>query len=261
MCAAFMALVLGICVATVARGTVIGIDNFDYVDGTIDGNSGGTGWAWDNGSQTQTNPDGISVWGIGQSGGEINWGNREVSGGALITNDGGAVRAYGASANPAALQASGVVYYGVDYTPVGGQSWAGISGFDFDNERFFFGLTSGFFGITSWPSDNAGEVLTTMVPVDGQTYRLVTAIDYDGDQLRMWIDPTGADYDNGALDNSADVALAYTGGNWNNQVRLASGNQVIWDNLIVATTFESIPEPSTLVLLAMGGLVVLLRRR
>lgn len=243
-----------------AGGAVIGTDSFDYPDGTITGQSGGTGWTWHNANQTQTNSGGKSTWGVGAWGGAINWGNYTVNGGALYTDDGGAIRAFGGNAWEAAFEAKGCVYYGVRYTPLEEQSWAGISGYDFDGERFFFGFTGGSFGIDTWASDNAGYWLSGIVPNVNQTYRLACAIDYDNDQLRLWVNPDASDYDNGPLNNTADLTGTYTGGNWNNQVRLASGNNCKWDNLLVATSFSQVPEPATMLLL-LGGLGMLLRRR
>ena len=258
------AVVASLVVCATAGATVVGVDHFDYADGSIDGLSGGTGWAWDNATQTQSNSGGISIWGIGSGGESINWGTYAVSGGALNTSNGGAVRGFGGDAGAAAFQATGLVYYGVKFTPIGEQSWAGISAFDYNNERFFFGITGGVLGIDTWACDaptDPSVTPTSIVPVPGQTYQLAAAIDYDGNELRMWVDPDGSDYDNGVGDNTADAVAAYTGGNWNNQVRLASGNNVLWDDLIVATTFSEVPEPATLMLLGLGGLALYLRRR
>ena len=262
--------VIGLVLASVflcatAGASLVGVDSFNYADGQIDGQGGGTGWAWDTGTQTQSNPGGATVWGVG-SGGEtdVNWGSRNVSSGALNTNNGGALRGFGGDAVAAAFQATGRVYYTVKFTPMGEQNWAGLSAFDFNNERFFFGYTGGAFGIDTWACDvptNPTITSTSIVPVWGQTYRLSAVIDYDGNELRMWVDPDGSDYDNGVGDNTADAVAPYTGGNWNNQVRLASGMNAMWDDLVVATTFSEIPEPATLLLLALGGLAVYLHRR
>src|SRR5690606_1564592 len=67
------------------------------------------------------------------------------------------------------------------------------------------------------------------------TYRLVGAVDFDADLVKLWVDPDGEDYDHGA-DHTADAAVAYTGTNWSSAVRLGSGAgfTTTWDNLVVA---------------------------
>ncbi|MBN1852830.1 MAG: hypothetical protein JW829_08905, partial [Pirellulales bacterium] len=93
-----------------------------------------------------------------------------------------------------------------------------------------------------------GTSLTTIPVVLGQTYRLVAAIDFDGDELRLWVNPNSSDFDEGTGSNSADVTRAYTGTNWSTAVRLASGAETTWDNLIVATEFSELNLPAADVL-------------
>ncbi|MBN2212199.1 MAG: trypsin-like peptidase domain-containing protein [Sedimentisphaerales bacterium] len=238
-----LVMMVGSLLTGVVKAEVIGTDNFNYPDGQIDGKNGGTGWTWHNASGTQTNSGGKSTWGVGAWGDPLNWGMRDISGGALYTTDGGAIRAYGGNAWEASFEGAGCVYYSVKFTMLEDQWWCGVSGYDFDGERFFFGKPSGesVFGIDSWPSDDPGYWLSSINVSVNQTFHLICAIDYDGNQLRLWINPSVSDYDNGAADNTADVAGAYAGGNWNNQIRLASGGACMWDNLIVANSFADLP--------------------
>lgn len=257
--------------AVSANGGIIGSDSFNYADGAIvnqydvddgPGLTGGQGWDWDNINKVHTGT--VSNW-------DNVFGNAYIENGSLITDNGGAMRQYNGPSemwheNPetderiGAIRGEGSVYYGVTATFITDGGWAGISGYDFPTERVFIGTPwqSGVFGVEV---SGVGNALSSIAVELGRSFRLVSVIDFDGDQLRLWVDPDQADYDNGAGDNSADVTIEYTGTNWNTAVRLASGGMTQWDNLIVATDFGSaVPEPTTLALLGLGG-VFLARRK
>ncbi|MBN2212004.1 MAG: trypsin-like peptidase domain-containing protein [Sedimentisphaerales bacterium] len=225
---------LGMLLAGTAAAHVIGIENFDYSDGGISGLNGGTYWDWNNLTQSHTN--GTSAWGNV-------FGGPTVSGHELHTNNSGALRDYGSNQDNAAFRGAGCVYFSVKITLLEEQWWCGLSGYDFGTERFFFGKLSGesVFGIDSGQSDDPGYWLSSISANVNQTYHLICAIDYNGNQLRMWINPNSSDYDYGASNNSADVKGAYNGGNWNTGIRLASGGHCKWDYLIVANSFADMP--------------------
>ncbi len=223
------------------QAEMIGVDYFDYPNGNIAGKAGGLYWDWNNVTKTHT-------------GTVSNWNNVfntvNVQDGKLVTSNSGARREYngpseGTGTNPdtderlGAFRGTGTVYYGVKMTQEVANPWCGFSGYDFGSERIFFGQPNGdsYFGIQI---SGGAKALSTIPVVIGQTYHLVSAIDFDGDQLRLWVNPDGNDWDNGAADNSADVTLVYTGSNWNTSVRLASGAQTQWDDCMVATTFSEL---------------------
>lgn len=226
-------LVLGVmmsmCLVGVANAEIIGAETFDYPNGAIAGLTGGEFWMWNNVVQDHTNDK--TAW-------EVLWGNVVLQGQALYTHDGGALRNYGSNLNDAAFRASGVVYYSVLFTSVSNPDWGGISGYDFGDERLFFGMPGAqgdvkYFGVDG----GAGRGLTD-IPIElEREYHLICAIDFDGSQIRMWVDPDADDWDHGAADNSADIRRDYFGTNWNTGVRLASGGNCKWDNLVVATDF------------------------
>ena len=239
---AFIALLMG-----AVQAEIIGVDYFDYPDGAVAGRSGGLYWDWNNVTQAHTGT--VSNW-------NNVFGSADVQDNALITNNGGARREYngpseGSASNPdtderlGAYRGVGTVYYGVTMTQLTENSWCGFSGYDFGTERVFFGQPSQdnaprYFGVQV---SGGATSLSTIPVVVGQTYRLVSALDFDGDQLRLWVDPDGNDWDNGASDNSADAIIAYTGTNWNTSVRLACGAQTQWDNCMVATTlYDFLPK-------------------
>ncbi len=214
------------------NAAVIGTDRFDYPDGSIAGQSGGTGW----------DVGGVSDW-------NVMWGSPAISDGAVTTQDSGFKREFGGDEEAGAVQAAGQVYFGVTMTVTADNyAWAGLSSYDFGAEKIFFGCPGaqsalgpnglGYYGIDI-PGDPA-NALTTIPVAKDQPARIVGCIDFDGDQLLLWVNPDADDYDNGGGDNSADAVLPWATGNWSTAVRLASFNAVEWDDLIVADTFEEI---------------------
>ena len=263
MCVLVFAFVLS------ANAGIIGTDDFNYSDGSIVDQAGGSGWDWDNTTGTHTGT--VSDWDE-----VFNAGNVTVSNGTLVTNNGGVIREYngpgeGVAENPdtderlGAFRGSGITYYGFDMTQTA-KSWGGLSTYDFDNEKIYFGQKEqdgvAYFGC-SWTDGSSGETAFSTIQINlGQAYRVVGTLDFDGDEIRMWVDPDASDYDNGAGDNTADAVLSYTGGNWNTAIRLASGAEAQWDNVVVATDFVSVvPEPATLGLLGFGALSLRLLRK
>lgn len=255
-------------VAPGSSASLIGFDSFSYADGAVAGQTGGTGWTYELTDEAGAPAQSPSNW-------DLVFGNSPaVTSGALVTERGGVKREFGGTTTGStfpsneregALRGSGVWYAGVDFRvgnliAAGVNQWAGLSSYDFDAERIFFGMpgqttATRYFGIQG--------ALST-IPVQANTdYRLVFGLDFDNDLLSLWVNPDGADNA-----SSYDFSQAYTGGNWSTAVRLASGGDgsdsipVTYDNLVVATDFATaVPEPSAAVLALLGGLLLARRRR
>ncbi len=239
------------CAGAPVAAATIGVETFDYANGGIAGKTGGYGFDYDN--TTENDPF------IGHTGTTSDWGGAAtVSNGTLVTNNNNALRQYngptegsatGRDERYGAVNQDGnrdahIVVYAFDMTRAAGNSlWGGASSYDFGAERIFFGVPSDAaandtIGIAQ---SGVGTTLGSMNLTDGQTYRMVAVLDFDNDNLGLFVNPDASDYWNRSTgSNTADVTRAYTATNWSTAIRLASGATTTWDNLVVATTFNQI---------------------
>lgn len=259
-----------------SQATVIGIETFD-TDGFIAGQTGGTGFNYDNrfGRATTTTSDWDNV---GSS--------PFVVGGALVTNGSSAKREYngniegtGGGDGPntevaGAVRGGGIVFYSVEITRSANAVWSGISGYDFGNEKLFFGVpgAGGATDTLGIEESGVGNTLGSVSLIDGVDHTLVAVIDFDNDLAGLFLDPDGsADFWN-VTDgtNSADVTRAYTSTNWNTAARLGSGGETTWDNLTIGISdptdvgilaTQPIPEPTSGLLGCLAMYLFLKRRR
>ena len=214
-----------------AQATVIGTETFAYPDGAIAGKTGGTGWQYEQFDEGAT-PEGPSDW-------DNALGAPNVVGGTLVTSDSSAYREYhgtvegvGSPSNEreGAFRGERVAYYKFTFNTSSNNLTAGISLFDFDTEKMFFGQPSKLsqFGIGI---AGGGNVMTGIGVTPGQTYTIVGEHNYDRDRATIWVNP-------GATDKTApDARRSFTGTHWISKLRLASTNTTIWHDVVVATTF------------------------
>ncbi len=259
-------LCLGFLPLAASHAVVIGIDNFDYANGSIVGQSGGTGWNYERTNEAGAPAQTASNW-------NNVFGTSQIVSSALVTDNSGVLREYGGATEgvggssnerEGAFRADGAMFFSTTITvgamlPEGQNQWGGVSSYDFGAERIFFGMpgqtgATRYFGIAA---PGFGSDVFSSIPVQaGVTYTIVGMLDFDNDLLALWVNPDGSD-----TAASYDVSKAYNGSNWASSLRLASGTAVTWDNFRVGTTFaDAVPEPST-ALLALLPLALLTARR
>jgi len=231
-------------VATYTQAAIIGSEVFNsYADGAIAGQTGGTGWDWDN--VGKTNSLTLSDW-------DNSGGAPQVSSQTLLTSGGnsakrefnGPVEGSGGgdtsdTERSGAFRGAGTVYFRSSLKWITDNDWSGISWYDFSTERVFFGVPGGqtgtkYFAIDIKPGvDNSGKTFSTVAASVGQTYDIVAEINFNSDVVRIWVDP--------ASGNDAPAAARYTAAaNWLTSVRVGSSGSSQWDNLLVATHWSDL---------------------
>ncbi|MEM0897570.1 MAG: PQQ-dependent sugar dehydrogenase, partial [Verrucomicrobiota bacterium] len=218
-------------------GEIIGTDDFDYANGSIAGQSGGS--FWDYNWIASTHSGVASDW-------DIDFGSANVVSGFLETNGSGAIREFnGASELGGAVWASGALFFQFKMTRSGSATWGGASAYDFGNERVFFGIPgslafSDTIGIeVHGGSPNPGTTGGSIRLVDGQEYEIIAVLDFDNDLLGLFVDADVNDsWD--STGGTADVTRPFTGTSWITAVRLGSGGAVEWDDLRVATEWSDL---------------------
>jgi hypothetical protein len=218
----------------------IGVDRFSYPSGSLADQEGGTFWDWDNfQGQHEYTP---SNWDVVGSPFVINEAlvtdNQRATRQFLADEANGAFNAVGAS--PGSVEK--VLYMKVEATT--GDTlpdYFGISAFDFASERVFYGKA---FGRSDFSLQIAGQgVVGSGLQVQtNTTYTLVAKLDYVGNRVSLYVNP-----DLSQAEISTAASTVYTNTYWTTAVSLGSGSGgfIIWDNLVVATTWEELDSRDT----------------
>jgi glucose/arabinose dehydrogenase len=227
---------------------LMGVDHFNYPDGPINGRKAGTHWDVDNSTENDDftgHTLSSSVWS----------GSAVVGDGVLITRDGTTARReyHGPGAEDEqsgavageATQSSHVVYYRFQMTRRAGASWGGASSYDYGAERFLFGVPGAAnpasgqreFAIHDLPGNQ--HAYSGIQPVDGQTYLLVSKINYDTNIASLYLDPDLS------LPENANIPVAsysFATDYWSTALRLGSGGSgdVEWDDVRVASNWQAL---------------------
>ncbi len=250
-------------IPVIPNGTIIGIEHFDYFDGSPTGLTGGEFFDFDN--SLEGNPA------FGHTGTTSDW---TVLAGAPLVRCGRIVSANGASLKrefngPVEGDTLGnderegrfeggssdVLYYRYLLRRDQNVSYSGVSLFDFGGERCFVGVpnspnpASGAleFGIQQSNATlviGSNMIWTGIAPLDHRDYLVVAKADFATGTVSIWVDPDLGQPE-GPPDGLATMAnlpaFNATG------IRLASGNPgaAYFDELVVATTWQALSTPAT----------------
>lgn len=150
--------------------------------------------------------------------------------------------------------------------------WGGVSFFTDDqgDEIMYFGTTGddpdarAFFGLHNWEAPNHDPTPSTVRFETGPTYMMVGQLDLDAGEANLWINPPL-----GATPPAPDLTIPFAMedvGKAVGSVRLNGGADafITGDEIVVGTTWNdvvAVPEPTTLLLFAVGTLALLCWRR
>ncbi len=233
------------------RPDVIGIEHFDYVNGSIAGRAGGELFDYDNREENDpyTGHTGASsIWSAA-------FGEPSVFHGRLSTHGSGAIRPFnGAATGGESIglfdehAANTTLYAKVKLTRRPGATWSGLSFLVDGEEELFFGVVGALdegerkFGIDE--PGVSGATFSSLVPADGQTYELVAKIDSYQGIVWLWIDPDLSQPEPVA---AIEVFTNFPTSARASAVRLASGGAgpVRWDDLVLGLTWESLRSTGT----------------
>jgi hypothetical protein len=236
-----------------AQAAPIAYEGFDYVDATpLLGSAGGTGWAaaWDGAALNTVLSPGFGTTAA----------SHPTTGNRLDLNgeNSGNIRALTSSPD-----APGTTLYLSFIADVDSADYAGLSLFEGGTENLFLGKT---FGAPNWGIDIGGTGVNVTTPTSTQSL-LVFRLDFGGGTtasdtlIRFYVNPAV-----GTEPVTADASIEKANFTFD-QIRVQAGLGVAdgaFDEIRIGTDYADVavvPEPASLGLAAVGGVLLLGRRR
>ena len=248
-------------IASTAQAQLQAYDPFDYAAGAggLTSKNGGTGWStnWGTGVTDIVSP-GLTY---SKNGVDLATAGNTTQ---TTNNNNGNFRTLSAGVQKTGTEY--VSFLGKLASGTTGTGYAGVSLFNgTGTEALFIGQPS---DKGDWGIDQSTGLKTSTVPVDGTTHLFVAQIIFGGgaggmDHVNLFVDPTPG---LAAPDVAATISADTTRSASFDRVRIQSGNgapPINFDEVRIGSSYasvvEAIPEPATLGVLGLGGL--LLRRR
>lgn len=157
---------------------------------------------------------------------------------------------------------SGTVYFSVLYRQPVNSNWGGFSFYDGGTEKLFYGDAGipyvGPFSIDRNGGAAPGADQSAIDIVDGRTYLMVGAYDFDAGLAMFWIDPGFS------IPAAPDFSVAYASGWTLTQVRTGGDAVTHFDRIRVGTDWFDVvpaPAPGALTLFGLGLVGLGLARR
>jgi hypothetical protein len=231
--------------ASTAHAAVNASDSFSYANGSLTGNSGGTGFstAWGDANSNIASASSTLV-----ASGQVTCSNGDAIYRGLTTSFG----------------SSGTLWMGVDLQVKTPGTFGGLLLYNGTSEKFLVGGNN---NLQIWTMGaNAAAAAGSAISDDSTTTLKRGVVQFNLDpgsagSASLWVSQGGATVDVTRTPDATITGLTLTGVN---TLRIGSNTSLVLDNVTLGTTFAdvgAVPEPGSMGLLGLGASGLLWRRR